>query len=174
MHDTSNRSLPSGQFCLVQHQHTTIILYTWMAYQCLLVQSSPWVTPYILYLSYGHTAMCGKLQERDCGHVGMPAEEGEALGDLGIPRRQRGSRRRLSFDRMTHEPVYERPRSIERHTSGIYDLIDAIGLLGRRLLPPVQHIPCKAYLHIRLTAMSSCNGCCFPHDIPASGHVLAA
>ena len=61
----------------------------------------------------------------------MLAEEGEGLGDLGIPRRQRGSRRRLSFDRMTHEPVYERPRSIERHTSGIYDLIDAIGLLGR-------------------------------------------
>ena len=61
-------------------------------------------------------------------------EEGEALGDLGIPRRQRGSRRRLSFDRMTHEPVYERTRSIERHTSGIYDLIDAIGLLGMYLM----------------------------------------
>lgn len=69
----------------------------------------------------------------------MLAEEREGLGDLGIPRRQRGSRRRLSFDRVTHEPVYEtvthdpvfeRPRSIERHTSGIYDLIDAIGLLG--------------------------------------------
>ena len=68
--------------------------------------------------------------ERSYIVAGMPAEEGEALGDLGIPRRQRGSRRRLSFDRMTHEPVYERPRAIERHTSGIYDLIDAIGLLG--------------------------------------------
>jgi hypothetical protein len=34
---------------------------------------------------------------------------------------------------MTHEPVYERQRSIERHTSGIYDLIDAIGILGAQL-----------------------------------------
>ena len=65
----------------------------------------------------------------------MMAEEGEDLSDLGIPRRQRGTRRRLNFDRVTHEPVYERPRSIERHTSGIYDLIDAIGLLGEQLLP---------------------------------------
>ncbi len=86
----------------------------------------------------------------------MPAEEGEALGDLGIPRRQRGSRRRLSFDRMTHEPVYERPRSIERHTSGIYDLIDAIGLLGGHLSFSVQYIPCNVYLYARLTAMSWC------------------
>ena len=67
-------------------------------------------------------------------HAGMLAEEGEDLSDLGIPRRQRGTRRRLNFDRVTHEPVYERPRSIERHTSGIYDLIDAIGLLGGQLL----------------------------------------
>ena len=65
-------------------------------------------------------------------HVGMLAEEGEDLPDLGIPRRQRGTRRRLNFDRVTREPVFERPRSIERHTSGIYDLIDAIGLLGRQ------------------------------------------
>jgi len=62
--------------------------------------------------------------------AGMLPGEGEGLGDLGIPRRQRGSRRRLSFDRMTHKPVYERP-SIERRTSNIYDLIDAIGLLGK-------------------------------------------
>ena len=67
-------------------------------------------------------------------HAGMLAEDGEDLSDLGIPRRQRGTRRRLNFDRVTHEPVYERPRSIERHTSGIYDLIDAIGLLGEQLL----------------------------------------
>lgn len=68
-------------------------------------------------------------------HADMLAEEGEDLPDLGIPRRQRGTRRRLNFDRVTHEPVFERPRSIERHTSGIYDLIDAIGLLGGQLLP---------------------------------------
>jgi hypothetical protein len=65
--------------------------------------------------------------------AGMLAEVREGLSDLGIPRRQRDSRRRLSFDRMTHEPVYERQRSIERHTSGIYDLIDAIGILGAQL-----------------------------------------
>lgn len=63
----------------------------------------------------------------------MLPEGGEGLGDLDIPRRQRGSRRRLSFDRMTHKPVYERP-TIERRTSNIYDLIDAIGLLGKHYI----------------------------------------
>ena len=83
-----------------------------------------------------HPAAClsGRSSGSNIVHAGMLAEEGEDLSDLGIPRRQRGTRRRLNFNRVTHEPVYERPRSIERHTSGIYDLIDAIGLLGGRLL----------------------------------------
>ena len=101
-----------------------------------------------------HSAM-GCSAMKICWHAGMPAEEGEALGDLGIPRRQRGSRRRLSFDRMTHEPVYERPRSIERHTSGIYDLIDAIGLLG---MAPC-HPPCRREMRKgnHSSCWSSCN-----------------
>lgn len=58
----------------------------------------------------------------------------------GVPRRRRGSRRRLSFLQAEDitvaaaAPDQETPKlpkqDIERHTSGIYDLIDAIGLLG--------------------------------------------
>ena len=54
-----------------------------------------------------------------------------------VPRRQRCKRRRLNFgadeddDANVHvgEAARHEPH-IERHTSGIYDLIDAIGLLG--------------------------------------------
>lgn len=111
-----------------------VILYICPKHQTIhLVHVAPGQNSYPAHSAMGCSAM------KTCRHAGMPAEEGEALGDLGIPRRQRGSRRRLSFDRMTHEPVYERPRSIERHTSGIYDLIDAIGLLGTAPCHP----PCR-------------------------------
>ena len=56
---------------------------------------------------------------------------------MRVPRKQRNTRRRLSFSRKSspvRQPaeaeVARSVRSVERRTSGIYDLIDAIGLLG--------------------------------------------
>lgn len=68
------------------------------------------------------------------GHiVGSGERPGGPSGS--VPRRQRCARRRLSFggtEAFGDEPEPSEPEEphIERHTSGIYDLIDAISLLG--------------------------------------------
>lgn len=67
----------------------------------------------------------------------MGADERPGGPSGSVPRRQRCTKRRLSFTEdgddahMAEEAAFEPP--IERHTSGIYNLIDAIGLLGMAL-----------------------------------------
>lgn len=58
-----------------------------------------------------------------------------------VPRRQRGTRRRLAFPARAAPPEKRRETdrsAMERRTSGIYDLIDAIGLLGPQPCLPGQ------------------------------------
>ncbi|CAL8463714.1 g3248 [Coccomyxa elongata] len=69
---------------------------------------------------------------------GMCADERPGGPSGSVPRRQRCTKRRLSFTEdgdahMAEEAAFEPP--IERHTSGIYDLIDAIGLLDAQSAP---------------------------------------
>ncbi len=86
---------------------------------------------------------------------GVGADERPGGPSGSVPRRQRCTRRRLSFGanddadddgaadgdaraadtdaRAAGAGQFGASQNIERHTSGIYDLIDAIGLLGMRV-----------------------------------------
>ncbi len=84
-----------------------------------------------------------------------------------MPRRQRNTRRRLSFSRNSSparrvpEAAVIRPRSMERRTSGIYDLIDAIGLLGAPNLAPCMLE--LATLYMPSGSTTACKGSGQPH-----------
>ena len=72
--------------------------------------------------------------------TGSDLDAAEEEEGVRVPRKQRNTRRRLSFSRRSspvrRQAEAEVARGMERRTSGIYDLIDAIGLLGE---PPSSH-----------------------------------